>query len=153
MAIDAEDPGNADDEMMVYPFADFVFAESLSQAVVAGCAARGVNFKRLLALSIEDVVGGKVHHPGTDGLAGLGNIFRAGDIDRIAEVAVVFGAVDGGEGGTMDNGVRRIGPDIGIDGFGLGQVEILDIDAAALDAEGLEAPDDIKAELAIIACD
>ena len=152
MAVLAEDPAGAQDEVAGHEGADGVLALDLAHAVDIAGAVIVVDLPGLIAGAGEDVIRGDEDHLGADAQGGADDVHRAHAVDGGADLRLGFSLIHVGVGGAVDDGSGAVGLDVGFDGFAVGQVEVLHVDAAAFDAAGLEQADGVPAQLAGVTC-
>ena len=108
-SIEAEDPGDADDEILLEgPRDGLLTAELRLTIVVERRIILTVRLPRGLALTVEDVVGGDIDHLRIHELRGIGDVLHAVNIDRLylRTVRLILCGIDRGPGRTVHDHIR-----------------------------------------------
>ncbi len=97
-------------------------------AVDAGRVGRlALRAGRVAERAAENIVGGYVDEGAVVGLDGAGEVAYGAGIERFGEVAVVFGLVDVGISGTIDDNPDAVAGHHLLHGLGVGNVEVGDV--------------------------
>ena len=109
LSVEAEDPGDADDEILLEgPRDGLLTAELRLTIVVERRIILTVRLPRGLALTVEDVVGGDIDHLRIHELRGIGDVLHAVNIDRLylRTVRLILCGVNRGPGRTVHDHIR-----------------------------------------------
>ena len=124
LAVGTVEPGGAEDEVLATNATNGLFSAEFRGAVHAGgrallvFAAGGV-----VGFGTEHVVGGDVHQPRIGRVGGECEIFYGKVVDEIATLGIIFGGVDVGVGGAVDDAVDGVVVHEAKNGFAVGDVE------------------------------
>ena len=152
MAVQAEHPGRAHNEVPGHEAADGFLALSLGEAVDVLRAIGGGGLVGLVAIAAEHIVGGDIEQLGIHRQGGADKVQRAHAIHGSALLRLLLGAIHRGVGRAMDDGVRGIAAHGGHHGLAVGEVKVLIVHALGLDIQGGEALHHVVAQLACNAC-
>ena len=124
----AVDPTGAKDEIFAADVFDGLFAGQLAGAIDIEWIGRVGFDPRLRLAAVKDVVGGVVNEKGV-ALAGFfGENARRLLVDGVGEIALGFGAIDGGVGGGVENEIGRGAADQSAGLIGIGEIDGFAID-------------------------
>ena len=150
MAVFAEGPAGAQDEVTGHEGADRILALDLAHAVDVAGAVRIVDLPGLVPGAGENVVRGDEDDLGADGQGSADDVHRAHAVDGGADFRLGFRLIHVGIGGAVDDYCGTVGKDIVFDGLGIGQVKILHVHTAAFNAPGLQQAHRVPAQLACV---
>ena len=124
LAIGTVEPCGAEDEVLAVDAANGLLAAEFRCAVHAGgCALLIFATRSVVGLGAEHIVGGDVHQPRIGRVRGECEIFDGKVVDEVATLGIIFGGVDVGVGGAVDDAVDGVVVHEAKNGFAVGDVE------------------------------
>ena len=121
LAVGTVKPSGAEDEVLATDTANGLFAAEFRCAIHTGgrtllIFAAG----RVVGFGTEDVIGGDMYQPSVGRASGECEVFDGKVVDEVATLRIIFGGVDVGVGGAVDDvvGFRKLE-----NGFAVGDVE------------------------------
>lgn len=121
------EPSGADDDGMTSGSENLLLAMELGRTIHAGrCALAVGTAGGVVRLFAKDIIGGNLHQPAAHFLHGTGQILGRCGVELLYKSLLgrVFGAIDIGPGGTVDDGLDVVSLDHGANGFQVGDVEV-----------------------------